>query len=328
MKEILQYQLNNKNLVMPIFTFPCAKKLNINVNDIVSKSKEQYKIIKYIEENCPVSIVCSSMDLSVEAEAFGAKIKFSPEEVPTVIETVLKDVEDINSLQIPIIGEARTSIYIDAIKKAKNTMRKPVFAGVIGPFSLAGRLMDMTEVMINCYNEPEFVHKTVEKCSIFIKNYIIALKNAGADGVVMAEPAAGLLSPILCEEFSSNYVKKIVSEIQEDSFIFVYHNCGNVVPLYKSLIDINADIYHFGNAIDIEEMLKIMPEDKLIMGNINPILIKDGTKETIETETISLLKRCSKYKNYVMSTGCDLPPATSWENIMYFFNAIEKFYKG
>ena len=73
---------------------------------------------------------------------------------------------------------------------------RPVLAGIIGPYSLAGRLLDMTEIMILCYEEPEMVESVLEKATEFLIEYAKAFKEAGANGVCMAEPAAGLLSPI------------------------------------------------------------------------------------------------------------------------------------
>ena len=45
----------------------------------------------------------------------------------------------------------------------------------------------------------------------------------------MSEPLAGLLSPQLIDEFSTDYVREIVSALQDKNFIFIYHNCGNAV---------------------------------------------------------------------------------------------------
>ena len=72
---------------------------------------------------------------------------------------------------------------------------RPLFAGIIGPYSLAGRLLDMTEIMILCYEEPEMVETVLEKVTDFLVEYAKAFTAAGADGIMMAEPAAGLLSP-------------------------------------------------------------------------------------------------------------------------------------
>ena len=65
-------------------------------------------------------------------------------------------------------GACRTGLYLDAIKKAAGLITdRPVFAGVIGPFSLAARLLDVTEVMIDCYEEPDMVHIVLDKVTQF-----------------------------------------------------------------------------------------------------------------------------------------------------------------
>lgn len=93
---------------------------------------------------------------------------------------IVATVEDADVLKVPEVGEARTGIYIEAIEKAVNMITdRPVFAGVIGPFSLAGRLMDVTEALMNCYVEPEMVHKTLDKVTQFLIAYIEAYKKAG-----------------------------------------------------------------------------------------------------------------------------------------------------
>ena len=53
----------------------------------------------------------------------------------------------------------------------------------------------MTEIMILCYEEPELVETVLEKATEFLVAYAKAFKEAGANGICLAEPAAGLLSP-------------------------------------------------------------------------------------------------------------------------------------
>ncbi len=57
---------------------------------------------------------------------------------------------------------------------------RPVLAGIIGPFSLAGRLLDMTEIMIMTYEDPEVVETVLEKATEFLIKYAQAFKEAGA----------------------------------------------------------------------------------------------------------------------------------------------------
>lgn len=327
MKNLIKYHLSNKHLSMPILSYPSISYLLITVKELLNSSEYQVKGMKYIADNFPSSAALSYMDLSTEAEAFNSTIRFVNDEIPTVIGRVINTPDEINNITLPDINNGRIKTAINTIEKAKKIItNKPIYAGIIGPYSLAGRLMDMTELMMNCYDEPDLIHKLLRLCSDFITKIIIKYKNAGADGIIIAEPAAGLLSPTLCEEFSSNYIKDINSKVNDENFIFIYHNCGNTLPLYQSIIDINADIYHFGNSIDIEKMLKLMPEDKIIMGNIDPILIKNGTPEQIRKTVLELLSRCGHYDNYIISSGCDIPPTAPLINISAYFNSVKEFY--
>ena len=312
---------------MPILSFPAIQMMDISVKQLISNATLQACGMQTIARLCNTAAAVSLMDLSVEAQCFGATVRFSDDEVPTVIGKLIKSEEDADNLKIPAVGSGRTRVYIDAVEIALQTIHdRPVFAGCIGPFSLTGRLMDMMEIMYACYDEPELVHKVLGKANTFIKKYIKAYKDIGANGIVIAEPAAGLLSPSMIDEFSTNYVKEIVDELQDDNFIIIYHNCGSVLPLLESIGSIGAAAYHFGNSVDMEEVLKGMPSDVLVMGNIDPAgLIRHGSPKAILKATTHLMRRCCKYPNFVVSTGCDIPPMSPWANIDYFFDAVDMF---
>ncbi len=314
---------------LPVLTFPAIQKMGISVKEFISDSDLQAKGMKIIADCTDSAASLSMMDLSLEAECFGSTIHFSDDEVPTVVGAIIEEEEDADALEIPEIGTGRTQIYIDAVEKAAKLITdRPVLAGVIGPFSLAGRLLDVTEAMIYCYDEPDMVHTVLDKVTAFIINYIKAYKAVGANGVVMAEPLAGLLSPALAEEFSSNYVKKIVDAVQDDEFIVVYHNCGNcTIQMIDSIIATGAPVFHFGNAIAMDEMMAKIPEDRIAMGNVDPAgQFRNGTPESVKESTKAIMEKCCKYKNFVISSGCDIPPMSSWDNINAFFEAVKEFY--
>lgn len=315
---------------MPVLSFPAISLMGINVKDLISSSDAQATGMKMIADRVDSAASVSLMDLSVEAECFGSTISVSEDEVPTVLGSIVSSEEEADALEIPKVGSCRTGLYIEAMEKACQLITdRPVFAGVIGPFSLAGRLMDVTEAMIYCYEEPDMVETVLDKVTTFLIEYCKAYKAVGANGVVMAEPLAGLLSPSLAAEFSAPYVKKIVDAVQDDNFIVVYHNCGNsVIPMIDSILETGAPVLHFGNAIDMAEMMTKIPSDRLAMGNVDPAgQLKNGTPETVREATLEVMNKCCKYNNFVISTGCDVPPMSSWENIDAFFAAVEEFYK-
>lgn len=320
---------SEKKKALPVLSFPSIQKMGITVAELINDSDKQAEGMKIIADSFPTAASVSLMDLSLEAEAFGSEIRVSDDEVPTVIGSIVSTEEEAEALKVPEIGAGRTQIYIDAIEKAcKLITDRPVLAGVIGPFSLAGRLLDVSEALIYCYDEPDMVHLVLEKATEFLINYCKEYKKAGANGIVMAEPLAGLLSPALADEFSADYVKQIVDAVQDDEFIVVYHNCGNsTIKTIDTIVTNDCPMYHFGNAIDMEEMMSHIPENLIAMGNVDPAgEFRNGTPESIYARTKEVMEKCCKYKNFVISSGCDIPPMSPWENISAFFKAVEDFY--
>ncbi|MCL2774398.1 MAG: uroporphyrinogen decarboxylase family protein [Oscillospiraceae bacterium] len=314
---------------LPVLSFPGVQLIDVTVNDLVHDGALQAKCMKAIADKYDTLASVTLMDLSVEAEAFGSPVIFCEDEIPTVVKRIIEDMDDVEKLQIPKVGDARTGEYIKTVREAKKLITdRPVLAGAIGPFSLSGRLLDMTEIMVLTLIDPDIVHAVLEKVTKFITAYAKEFKKAGADGIIFAEPAAGLLSPDLNREFSVKYMKQIVDEIKDDNFMIVYHNCGNTIPLIKDILNIGADCLHFGNTIKLHDMLPLVPSDIPVLGNISPAnQFKNGTVQSMRENTLEILTKCSVYKNYIPSSGCDIPPLSPLENIDAFFAAVKDFYK-
>ena len=317
---------SDKQRALPILSVPAAQKLGVSVETLVKSAELQAKAMQIIAAETDTLAAVSLMDLSVEAEAFGAKVRFTEDEVPAIVGQLISDEDEANELEVPDLSAGRALLCVEAVRTAKQAITdKPVIAGMIGPYSLAGRLCDVTEIMYLCYDEPETVHTVLDKVTQYLISYGQAMKAAGADGIMMAEPLAGILSPDMAEEFSMPYVKRIIDALQDDDFAVLYHNCGNSVPqMLDSIYQLDAAAYHFGNAVDMAEIMAKTPADILAMGNIDPAgEFASGTVESITAATKALLEKCGAYKNFVPSSGCDIPAHAKWENIQAFFAAVK-----
>lgn len=316
---------------LPLLSFPSAQLLGASVYDFTHDAALQTEGILRVAQRTDAAAAVCMMDLSVEAEAFGCEIKATANEVPTVVGTLITDEDEAEALTVPNVGDGRTGLYVEAAQNAKAAITdRPVLAGIIGPFSLAGRLMDVSEALVNCIADEDFVHAALRKTTAFLKAYAQAYKDAGLDGIVMAEPLAGLLSPALEAEFSAPYVKEIVDAVQDDGFIVIYHNCGPNTPLMtESLYKNGAAAYHFGDAVDLKEILDKMPADRPVCGNISPVKhFAGGTADEMYAATVKLIETCGQYPNFVLSSGCDIPPAARWDNVDAFFTAALDAAKG
>lgn len=330
MKEWMKNALESeRKKPIPILGFPIASKMGLTVTELLADPETQAKGMELLSKEVDCWAALTYMDLSVEAEAFGCEVDFADDEVPNVLNAVVKTRADAEALAVPEVGAGRTQIYIDGCAKAVDLVtEKPLLAGCIGPFSLAGRIMDIGELIMNCKKDPETVHILLEKCTEFIIKYVKAYKAAGANGVAMAEPLAGLMKPSMLKEFSSDYVKRIVDEVQDDFFCVVYHNCGNsTIKSVNEIVYCGASAYHFGNAIDMGKMMELMPENIIAMGNVDPAVeLCNGTPESVRQATLEVMEKCCSHKNFIISSGCDIPAHSPWENLYAFFDAVEEYY--
>ena len=217
-----------ERIAIPIMTHPGIELCGKTVKQAVTNGETHAEAICKLNEVYPAAASTVIMDLTVEAECFGSEIVFAENEVPNVVGRLVHDHASIVALPVPSIQSGRMPEYLKANRlAAENITDKPVFGGCIGPFSLAGRLYDMSEMMMALYMEPDSIRLLLEKCTEFITNYLRAMKETGVNGVIIAEPAAGLVSNEDCSSFSSTYISRIVEELQDDNFMIVLHNCGN-----------------------------------------------------------------------------------------------------
>ena len=86
---------------IPIMTHPGIELIGKTVRDAVTDGQVHYEAIKALYEKYPSAASCVIMDLTVEAEAFGAEILFTENEVPSVIGRLLNDESAIEALQVP-----------------------------------------------------------------------------------------------------------------------------------------------------------------------------------------------------------------------------------
>ena len=326
MKQWVADVINRKEVAaIPVMTHPGIEQNGNTVRQAVSDGRVHYDAVMTLTRQYPSAAAATIMDLTTEAEAFGAEIAFSDVAVPAVSSRLLPDVESIRHLQVPSLRAGRIPAYLKAnLLAARAIHDRPLLAGCIGPFSLAGRLYDMSEIMVLIYEHPDAAHILLTKCTDFIEKYCLALKATGANGVVMAEPAAGLMSNDDCLTFSSQYVKRIVERVQDDHFIVVLHNCGNTGHCTEAMVATGAAAYHFGNKCRMEEVIRDVPPTALAMGNIDPVSVfKDGQPEDMCHAVTDLLDKMKHYPNFVLSSGCDTPPHTPQRNIDAFFKALK-----
>jgi uroporphyrinogen decarboxylase len=312
---------------MPIGVYAGLEITGASVKDAVTSDQHQTEAVLALHERFKTPVMLTAMDLSAEAETFGSDIRMSDDDIPTVIGRLVTTGEEIGNLPIPSAGDKRTSVHLRTAQKlVAQANGLPVLGGMIGPFSLAGRLFGVSEIMELSLTEPEITEMLLQKVTQFLIDYVLAFRDQGVDGVIMAEPAAGLLSPRGLAKYSSAFVKKIVDESQTANFTILLHNCGAKIVHLPKILEAGAEIFHFGAPMDMSQAITQVGSEVILAGNLDPTAVfHSGTIAEVETQTLALMSLTSQYKNFIISSGCDIPPHTPVENLDAFYKVVREY---
>jgi uroporphyrinogen decarboxylase len=60
----------------------------------------------------------------------------------------------------------------------------------------------------------------------------------------------------------------------------------------------------------------------ILAGNLDPSAVfHAGTPEQVYAQALALAKEVKSYPNFILSSGCDLPPGTPVKNLEAFYQA-------
>ena len=321
-----KFVLNSPHrVVLPIAVYPGLALTGARVCDVVTSPQAQVEAQMALHERYRTPFALSAMDLSAEAEAFGCTIHSSPNEVPSVTGRLVTNLEQARRLPVPKPGDQRTAVHLEAVRRLRALPDRPmVLGGCIGPFSLTARLVGVSEAMELTVTDPDLIHVLLEKCTAFLTDYIRAFRVAGADGVLMAEPAAGLLSPRSMAALSSAYIKTMALAVADGHFALILHNCAAKLLHLRSVLEAGVTTFHFGAPMDIVAALGKVPSDVVLCGNLDPAgVFCQLSPGEVAARAAALLAATAAHRNYVLSSGCDVPPNAPLANLDAFYRAAK-----
>lgn len=305
--------------VVPCLFYPVTKKHGVSISQLLSDSKTQANLLIDISQNYPVNAVMRMTELWCEGASFGVPCEITDDDFPKLGEPIYTDVNKLEDVKTPQIENEVTEPLINGVRLAVPHLDKPLIVGVTGPYTLASVLNGSENFMMNCMMAPDQVHGFLNKITEYLIDYVSAYKSVGSAGVILAEPSASMVSPEMMAQFSNVYIQKIIKEVQDDSFSIIYHNCGSVNKHLETISHLDVDAFHFGNEVDLSLAFDLIDKNKFIMGNIDPRLFITSTPDIIEEKTIQLIQNYGRNDNFILSTGCDLSPDASIENLERFF---------
>jgi uroporphyrinogen decarboxylase len=314
-----------RRLALPIATYPGLALTGATVRTAVNDPQVQFDAVAALHARYPTPFVLSAMDLSVEAEVFGCTLHTSDNEIPSVTGRLVTTLEQAEKLLVPQPGDRRTAVYLETVRRLKQLPSRPlVLGGCIGPFSLASRLVGVSEALELTLAEPDLIQVVLEKSAAFLTDYVRAFKAAGADGLIMAEPAAGLLSPRSLSTHSSVFVKRIAAAVEDGHFALILHNCAARLLHLPAILETGLANFHFGAPMDLPAALDKVGPDVVLCGNLDPAgVFCQLAPAEVTARAADLLARTAAHRNYVLSSGCDVPASAPLASLDAFYAAVK-----
>lgn len=284
---------------------------------------------KYGYDGCVIDF-----DDATIAEAVGAKVIYRDDEPAIVDEEqpVLKDLRDVYDMPIPDpMKSGRLNVWLEATSRLKEAIGDHVFImgrADQGPFSIACLLRGTTQFMMDLMTEDEqLIHDVLDYCRRISAVFAKAQKDAGAHATSIGDAFAGpnLISPDMYRQFALEPEKKLAQEVQDYGIPFSIHICGNTNGIIKDMGTTGAKILEVDWMLDMKEARQAVPDDVVLMGNIDPSFpLVLGNAEQID-EAVKNLLEATKGRRHIISSGCAMGRNTPSENIKAFVAAARKY---
>jgi len=253
-----------------------------------------------------------------ETSAFGAPIEFIDEGVPRCLEHIVKTFDDVKNLPTPDVHKCeRTLDRINGAvyyqKLLKGTV--PVSGWIEGPLAEACDLTGVSEFLIFLMIDPDFCNILMDKCMITAKDFAKAQIEAGCDLIGIGDAICSQIDKDTYDLYIKNRHIELISYVHECGASVKLHICGNINHLLDSLKELNADIIDLDWQVDMDSARKILGDNIVLGGNINPVLVQDRSEEEVFNLSKELVERYKDQK-YLIAAGCEITVLTPHRNLM------------
>lgn len=306
--------------VVPLMGYPGLQLTGTTVKQNQFNHLVQFQSLSRLYDRFRPDAMFFMMDLSVEASALGLPVRFPLEETPSVEFHPVRTLSDLEPFKkIDILGDGRVMVYLETLRHMKVAFPCPVGGYVIGPLTLAGLLTGANELAVKSLLEPDFFRTLLDFSFQVVARYASALRDEGADMLMVLEPTAVIFSPRQFQEYLVPLYREMVGIF--DDIEIILHVCGNTTHLLSVMADSGVVGLSLDSAVSFSQAASIVGSDILLLGNINPVEMLQGTPQEIYIKTYRLLEEMQDFPSFVLSSGCDLPQDVPMANIEAFFKA-------
>jgi uroporphyrinogen-III decarboxylase len=196
-----------------------------------------------------------------------------------------------------------------------------------GPFGVAGDLMGQTELFMAVHEKPEFVAELLR----IVTDKLIAYLDFCWTEEGLADRDLAWTDDLAVGLSEESYRQLVLPEEKRLRFHFdgraSLHMCGRTDHLLEVFRDDLAidEFQGFGYQVDLERVAAVMGGRVVLLGNVNPMLVREGPPERVREATRACIEKLAPFKGYIVQDGANIPPGTPPEHINAMMEASELY---
>ncbi len=272
-------------------------------------------------------------DLCLEAEAIGCVMN-PYEEVdqllyPTIKEKVCHSEDEMDTFVIPedVEKRGRVPLVCEAIKLLQADIGNEVAIGtyVLGPFTLAGQLMDLNDLFKLSFKKPDKVNAMLDRLSNVTIKIARELRAAGADYICIREMGAttDVLSPKVFRNVIFPHLKKVRDALA--GIPTVLHICGGTNSIMQILAEVGCNAISVETKNNLAKSREDIGYEPLIFGNVDAYnVLVTGSPADVEQATLAALEGSCD----AVWPSCDIWPTAPIENLKTMVETVKKYGAG
>lgn len=308
--------------VMPITMQFAADLIGAKYRDYANDFRVLVEGQMRVADDFGFDYVNTMSDPAREASDCGAVVEHFENQPAALVETeaLLGDKAALVRLKIPDpLGGGRMHNSLRAISLFRNKLRgdKLIEGWVEGPCAEAADLRGINTLMLDFYDDPQFVRDLFEFCVEMALRFAREQVTAGVDLIGVGDAAASLVGPHIYEEFVWPYEKKLVDGMHALGTRVRLHICGNTRFALANIGRLGCDVVDLDSLAPLAEARAQMGPQQVLLGNLNPVVIVRNSRRD---EVQAALAECHRQagERYIVGAGCEIPRDTPPENVRVF----------
>jgi [methyl-Co(III) methanol-specific corrinoid protein]:coenzyme M methyltransferase len=267
-------------------------------------------------------------DLCIEAEALGCEINVYAHSEDLLYPTIKKKLihnEAEMEITIPsnLTERGRVPLMVEALQLIKKDIGDEAAVGsyVLGPFTLAGQIMELNDLLKLSFKKPDKIGKLLDQLADAIIQVARQYEKAGVDYITVREMGAtsDVLSPRVFKSLILPYLKKIFEKLAAPS---VLHICGKTNDIVPFMAESGAKAISVDQKNDVAETRKKLGSKALVFGNYDPYNVLVAGSTDLVRQTI---KKCMDDGVSAVWPGCDIWPTVPADNFKAMMDEVRKY---